>query len=117
MSPRYNLNSAKADVSLGYDMEKTGFGVAVSKDSQTFSLSRLVGENTKVSPSITSNGDFSLAIKQAMEGKGTITGTFESNKAISAEWADGPWSAKFIAPIEGYSYNGIKFTAKKKVDF
>jgi hypothetical protein len=116
INPRYNLKSSKADVSVGYDMEKTAFGVTASADSQKFTLSRAIGDNTIVSPSITTNGDFSLAVKQKIE-KGTLTGTFKSNDSVNLEWADGPWVANLVAPIEGYTYNGIRFSAQKKVDF
>lgn len=116
INPRYNLKSSKANVVIGYGMEKTSFGVTASTDSQTFTVSQYVGDNTIVSPSITTNGDFSLAVKQKLE-KGTVTGTFKSNDYVGLEWADGPWVANVIAPIEGYTYNGIKVSAKKKVDF
>ena len=116
MNPRYNLKSSNADVSIGYDMDKMAFGVAASKDSQKFTLSRAVGDSTIVSPSITTNGDFSLAVKQKIE-KGTITGTFKSNDSVSLEWSDGPWAANIVAPIEGYTCSGFKFSARKHVDF
>jgi len=117
VNPRYNLKSSKADVAVGYDMEKMAFGVTASADSQKFTVSRAVGDSTLITPSITTKGDFSLAVKQKLEGRGTVTGTFKANDSIIVDWADGPWVASVAAPLEGYTYNGVKFTAKRKVDF
>lgn len=116
INPRYNLKSEKADVSVAFELEKTAFGVSASTDFQKFTLSRTIGDNTMIAPTIATNGDFSFAVKQSIE-RGTVTGTFKANDSLSLEWADGPWVANVVAPIEGYTYNGIKVSAKKKLDF
>lgn len=117
VNPRYNLKSSKADVSIGYDMDNMGFGVVASKDSQKLTVSRAIGDSTTVSPSITTDfGDFSLAVKQTTD-IGTVTGTYKLKDSLNLEWADGPWKANIVAPMDGIKIQGLKFSAKKEIDF
>lgn len=116
INPRYNLKTSKADVSVGYDMEKTTFGINASADSQKLTVSRKVGDSTILSPSINTDGDFALAVKQKLD-YGTVTGSFKSNDSLSVDWADGPWVASVVANINGYTYNGMSAGVKKKLDF
>jgi hypothetical protein len=80
-------------------------------------VSREIGDNTVVTPSITTDGAFSLALKQNTN-IGEITGTFKANDSINFEWASGGlYVASLMAPIEGYCFHGAKLSMKKLVDF
>lgn len=116
VNPRYNLKSFTGDVKLSYEMEKTTFDVKAFGDDQQLTVSRVVGENTIVAPSISTSGDFSLAVQQQTD-IGKITGTLKSNDSLSLQWEDGTWVATAVAPIEGYRYNGVKMSVKKLVEF
>jgi hypothetical protein len=116
VNPRFNIKSTTGDVKLGYEMEKTTFGVTTLGDSTQFTVSRDIGDNTVVMPSITTSGDFSLAVKQNTD-IGAITGTFKANDSISLQLATDSYVANMVAPIEGYRYNGVKLSVKKSVDF
>ena len=97
-------------------MDKTTFGVTTSLDTTQVTVSRDIGDNTVITPSITTDGDFSLALKQNTN-IGAITGTFKANDSINLEWASGSYVANVMAPIEGYRYHGAKLSVKKLVDF
>lgn len=103
-------------MSIGYDMDKMGFGVVASKDNQKLTVSRSFGDSTTVSPSIATDGDFALAVQQKTD-IGTVTGTYKLKDFLSLEWVDGPWVANVVAPMNGIDLKGIKFSVKKAIDF
>jgi hypothetical protein len=116
VNPRFNIKSTTGDVKFGYEMEKTMFGVTTSGDATQLTVSREIGDNTVVMPSITTDGDFSLAVRQNTD-IGAITGTFKANDSINLQLATDSYVANMVAPIEGYRYKGFKLSVKKSVDF
>jgi hypothetical protein len=116
VNPRFNIKSTTGDVKLGYEMDKTAFGVTALGDATQLTVSRKIGDNTVVMPSITTDGDFSLSVKQSTD-IGAITGTFKANDSINLQLATDTYVANMVAPIEGYRYNGVKLSVKKSLDF
>ena len=116
VNPRYNLQSSKADISIGYGFGKMGFSVDASKDSQKLTVNRAIGDKTKVMPSITTDGDFAFAVQQQTD-IGTVTGTYKLQKSLDVQWSEGSWMANVNAPMDGLTVKGVTFSAKKLIDF
>ena len=116
VNPRYNLQSSKADISIGYDFGDMGFTIDASKDSQKLTVKRAIGDKTTVAPSITTDGDFAFAVQQQTDF-GTITGTYKLQKSLDVQWSEGSWMANVNAPMDGLTVKGVTFSAKKLIDF
>jgi len=111
VSPRYNVDNKKADVGVSYAI--SGTSVGVDSSNRKITVAQVVGGNTLVVPSITTNGDFDLAVQRNFDGIGKITASIKPNSAVNIRWEDGPWIADLNAPMDGFKFKGIDVSYKR----
>ena len=119
LTPSFNVKDSSQDLKAVYATsgDKMIFGVdATTNGAQRLTVDRAFGDKTVISPSITTDKDFSLTVLQKTD-IGEITGTFRPNKSLHFRWKEGSWVGNIVAPIEGYSYRGIKVDIKKNLEF
>ena len=116
VNPRYTIGS-NADVVLGFDTDKTSVTIEAAKDGQKLSVAHQVTEDHKLTPTITTKGDYSLAWEKSLEGGNSLTTTLEGSDAVSVEWNDGPWTAVINAPLTDYKPHDVTVRVNRKLSF
>lgn len=118
VNPRYDAKSSIFDVVLGYSKEKTAIKLEASTSEQTLTVSRQVSDSDKLSPSVSSSGDLSLAWEKMLSGGDTVTTTLKTNDSVDIKWEDGAWVAQISTPVDGFGLGeGVDVSIKRKVDF
>lgn len=117
LTPRYNIASSEADITLGYDSDDTTVTIDASGSSQKLTVSQQVVAGHRLTPSITSAGDFSLAWKKDLGDGDSVTTTVSPNDKISVKWEDGPWVAQIDTELDGYKTGGLSVRVNRKVTF
>mmetsp|Transcript_7661 Transcript_7661/g.8763 ORF Transcript_7661/g.8763 Transcript_7661/m.8763 type:complete len:259 (+) Transcript_7661:91-867(+) len=117
ITPRYNLGSSKADVSLCYDSDSTTVSVDASASSQKLTVSQLITSGHRLTPSITSERDVSVAWKKYLDDGNSITTTVNPGDSVSVKWEDGPWVAEFNSALNGFETEGLAVRIHRKVSF
>lgn len=114
LSPRYNVGNKKADIGVSYAV--AGTSVSIDSASKKVTLAQVVGGKTLVIPSITPNGDLDVTVQRNFEGFGRVTAAIKPNSAVNVKWEDGPWVANMNAPMNGFKFDGVDVSFKRKVD-
>lgn len=116
VNPRYNIQSSNADVILGYDAEGTSVILEASQSDQTLTISQQIADDHRLTPSITSKGDFALAWRKSLEGGNAVTTTLKLNESLNVKWEDGPWTAVISSPMSGYKTDDISVRVHRKLN-
>lgn len=114
VNPRYNIQSSDADVILGYDADKTSVTVEASASSQKLTVAQQVAEGHRITPSVTSKGDVSLAWRKSLDGGDAVTTTVNSDGKMSLKWEDGPWTAIFATSVDN---SAVDIKVNRKLNF
>lgn len=114
VNPRYNIQSSDADVILGYDADKTSVTVEASASSQKLTVAQQVAEGHRITPSVTSKGDVSLAWRKSLDGGDAVTTTVNSDGKMSLKWEDGPWTAIFATSVDN---SAVDVKVNRKLNF
>lgn len=118
VNPRYDVKSSIFDVVLGYSKDKTAIKLEASTSDQKLTVSRQVSDSDKLSPSVSSSGDVSLAWEKSLSGGDTVTTTLKTNESVDVKWEDGAWVAQISTPIDGFELGeGVDVSIKRKVNF
>jgi hypothetical protein len=100
LSPRYNVQAKKGDVTVAYGFQDTVVSIDANLDKQKVTIRQNIGENNQVAPSITSDGKAELEYRRSVL-TGTVTTTVKPNEFVGIQWQDGPWQANMKAPLDG----------------
>lgn len=117
VNPRYNIQSSDADVILGYDASSTSVTVEASQNSQKLTVAKQITDSDRLTPSITSGGDFALAWRKSLDGGNAVTTTMKLNDSLSVKWEDGPWTAAIKTPLSGYKTDDVTVRIHRKLNF
>lgn len=115
--PRYNIASSQADVTLAYDSDSTTVTIDASSDAQKLTVSQQITDGHRLTPSITSSGDFSVARKKDLGNGDSLTTTLTPGDNVNIKWEDGPWTAEFATNLDGYKTEGLNVRVHRKVTF
>ena len=116
VSPKYDVGSGDSSVTLGWSSGDTEVEVLASADAQSVTISQQLDDENKVSPTVTSDGDVSVAWEKALGDDGSLTTTLTS-KSVDLEWEDGAWTANINVPVDGTSIEGTNIGIKRDVTF
>ena len=119
VTPKLDLANDDKNVELCYDRDagKTNVRLTASASDQTVTVSQEVGDNNRVSPSISSNGDMSLAYERRLSDDSSLTATLKHNDNLNVEWKDADWTANVQMPVEGTSLGTASVNIKRDVSF
>jgi len=117
VNPRYNVEADEKDVVIGYDNEGTNVEITASMDAQTVTISQQIDDDNILSPTITSNGDISLAWERSLGDDNSLTTTLKPNESIDVEWKDASWTANINMPVDGTTIGGANVSIKREVNF
>ena len=109
------MKTSSSDVTIGYASDGTSVLVEASTSKQKLTLTQMVTDDDKISPSITSSGDLAVAWKRSLSGGNAITTTVKVNDSINVKWEDGPWTASFDSPLHGTSIDGVNVHITRKL--
>lgn len=115
VNPRYNLANSEGDVVLGYDMDGTSVTIEASCQQQKLTVAQRINDGNRITPSVTSNGDVSVAWRKSLDGGNSVTTTLNVNDSVSVQWQDGPWTATFSSPMEGIKTGDIDVKINRKL--
>jgi len=99
VNPRYTIQSSDADVILGYDTDNTSITIEGSSSSQKLTVAQQITDGHRITPSVTSKGDVSVAWRKSLGGGDAVTTTVNKDGRLSLEWEDGPWTATIATAI------------------
>ena len=118
-NPRFDIQNIQGDFTVGYSLNDVSVFMDASRSKQRFSFSKLFGEKTQVTPTVSLQGDMSLAIKQKLtENDGSISAVLKPKESASIIFEEGPWVASLVAPMQGYLFaGGVDVNVKRRVDF
>merc|ERR1711915_712020 len=110
------VGSGDSSVTLGWSSGDTEVEIVASAEGQSVTISQQSDDENKVSPTVTSDGDVSLAWEKSLGDDGSLTATVTS-KAVDLEWEDGAWTANINVPVDGTSIEGTNIGIKRDVTF
>ena len=117
ITPRYNLASSEADVTIGYDSNETTVTIDASKSQQKLTVSQQILDGHRITPSITSSGDISVAYRKDLDNGNSLTTTVSPGDKVNVKWEDGPWVAEFDTALNGLKTEGLAVRVHRKVTF
>lgn len=117
ITPTYDVAASDAQVTLAYDSEDTTVTIDASQSKQKLTVSQVVAEGHRLTPSVTSSGDVSLAWKKDLDGGDSITTTITPGEKVNVKWEDGPWVAEFDSPLNGHKTEGLSVKVNRKLTF
>lgn len=117
VSPRYNTANSKADAIIAYDIDNTSITVEASADDQTLTVAQQITDDHRITPSIKSNGDISVAWRKSLDDGNAVTTTVKVNDSVSVAWEDGPWTAVLESPLSGIELGEVDVKVKRKISF
>jgi len=117
VTPRYDVDSGDTDVVVTYAKGDTEIDITASQDEQSISISKQVDDDNKVTPTIGSNGDFSVAWERSLGDDNSLTTTLTPNESVDLEWKDADWTANINLPLDGTSIKGANVNIKRDVNF
>ncbi|GFH52483.1 hypothetical protein CTEN210_08959 [Chaetoceros tenuissimus] len=115
VNPRYNLANSEGDVVLGYDTDGTSVTIEASCQQQKLTVAQRINDGNRITPSVTSNGDVSVAWRKSLDGGNSVTTTLNVNDSVSVQWQDGPWTATFSSPMDGIKTGDIDVKINRKL--
>ncbi len=106
LSPRYNVQANKGDVTVAYGFQDTVVSIDANLDKQKVTIRQNIGDMNQVAPSISTDGKVELEYRRNVL-TGTVTTTVKPNEFVGVQWRDGPWQANMKAPLDG-GLGGLK---------
>lgn len=101
LTPRFNLASGKADVTVEYAHDDTRIKIDAGTDHQRITVAQRIDDANSVSPSITSDGELQFGYRRVV-GDGAVTAIYKPNDRTSLRYEEGPWVATVDIPMDGY---------------
>ena len=117
VNPRYNVETEEADVVVSCSKDGTDVELTASADAQSVTISRQLDDENRVAPSISSNGDISVAWERSLGDDNSITTTLTPDEAVDIEWKDSAWTASINLPLDGTEVTGTNVSIKREVNF
>uniref|UniRef100_A0A7S2SA22 Uncharacterized protein n=1 Tax=Eucampia antarctica TaxID=49252 RepID=A0A7S2SA22_9STRA len=120
INPKYDLKASKGDVEIGYYASDTGTAIKVeaNAEKQKLIVSQQITDTDRIAPSITADGKFSFQWQKSLTSDGdSVTTTISPNDSISLKWQDGPWTANFRTPFNGFEIGELDVSISRKVPF
>jgi hypothetical protein len=118
VTPRYNIQSSEAEVTIGYDSDDTTVKVdATSASTMKLTVSQQVAPGHRLTPSINCGGDVSVAWKKDLSNGDSVTTTVTPGDKVNVKWEDGEWVAQFDSALNGYKTEGLSVRVHRKVSF
>jgi hypothetical protein len=118
LSPRYNVQAKKADVTVAYGFQDTVVSIDANLDKQKVTIRQNIGDMNQVAPSITTDGKVELEYRRSVL-TGTVTTTVKPDEFVGVVWQDGPWQANVKAPLDGGIAglrSGVQVNIRRVVD-
>lgn len=117
VTPRYNLENDEKDVVINYSNDRTDVKLTASADNQEVTISQRIDDQNRVSPTISSGGDLSVAWERKLSDDSSLTATLKPNDSLDVEWKDDAWTANVNMPLDGANINGANVSIKRDVSF
>jgi len=140
INPRYNVETAEADVVVTYSKDGAEVELTASQDAQSVAISYdvnddatievsasieaqsatiayQVDEDNKVSPTVTSGGAVSVEWERSLGDDSAVTTTLKPSESVDVEWNDGAWTANVNMPLDGTDITGTNVSIKREVNF
>jgi hypothetical protein len=117
INPRYNVETEESDVVVNYSKDGTDISLTASQDAQSVTISRQLDDENRISPTLKSNGDISLAWERALGDDNRLTTTLTPDESIDIEWKDSAWTASINMPLDGTDITGTNVSIKREVSF
>jgi hypothetical protein len=118
LSPRYNVQAKKGDVTVAYGFQDTIVSIDANLDKQKVTIRQNIGDANQVAPSVSTDGKVELEYRRNVL-TGTVTTTVKPNEFVGVQWNDGPWQANVKAPLDGgfgSLKDGVQFNIRRIVD-
>lgn len=114
---RFNLVSQKADFVVAYGQDGTYVTVGGDRDIQRVTIRQRIDEHSEIAPTVCTDGDVELEYRCKVGG-GYATGIYKPSDSVTVKYAEGPWSANAVIPMEGYFnlQGGAKVSIKRSLD-
>lgn len=106
LSPRYNVQAKKGDVTIAYGFQDTVVSIDANMDKQKVTIRQNIGDMNQVAPSFSTDGKAELEFRRSVS-TGTVTTTVKPNESVGVLWQDGPWQANLKAPLDS-GFRGLK---------
>ena len=115
VTPKYNLENAQGDLSLGYALDGTSIKVDAQKKQLT--VAHAFTNKDTITPTINLDGDVSLSYSRRLD-QGKLTTTYTPNDSVQLQWSDGVYETTIKAPLDGYykTNRGIKVNMRRTVE-
>lgn len=117
VTPRFNLENDERDVVINYSNDSTDVKLTASADAQEITVSQQVDDDNRIAPTVTSEGDISVAWERRISDDSSVTATLKPNDSLDVEWKDDAWTANVNMPIDGANINGANVSIKRDVNF
>jgi hypothetical protein len=118
LSPRYNVQAKKGDVTVAYGFQDTIVSIDANLDKQKVTIRQNIGGANQVAPSVSTDGKVELEYRRNVL-TGTVTTTVKPNEFVGVVWKDGPWQANMKAPLDGGLAglkDGVQMNIRRIVD-
>ena len=116
VSPKYDVASGDGSVTVNWASGDTEVELVASAAAQSVKVSQQVDDDNKVTPTISSDGDISVAWERRVGDDSTLTATFGGGN-VDLEWEDGAWTANINLAVDGTSIEGTTVGIKRDVTF
>jgi hypothetical protein len=117
VSPKYDLASESADVTIGYDKGDTNVELTASADAQSVTISQQIDDNNRIAPTLTSAGSVSVEWERSLGDDNSLTATVTPDESVDLEWKDSEWTANINVPISGATIDGATVNIKREINF
>ena len=140
INPRYNVDTEESDIVVTYSKDgseveftashnaqsvpilydvddDTTNEVSASAKAQSATISYQVNEDNKVSPTVTSGGDVSVAWERSLSDDSTVTTTLKQSEYVDVQWNNGAWTANVNMPLDGTDITGTNISIKREGNF
>ena len=87
-----------------------------SSNESALTLSKSIGVSSRISPSVTDKGEFSLEVDFS-EGEDSSILAHISNDCLDVEWSENEWIASFNIPLKGNRISGTNISIKRDISF
>lgn len=114
LNPRYAVDSRSPDVGAAYSVG--GTSVAIDTAGSKLTVSQKLGENNIITPTVNTDGVWSLAYTRQVTDSGSLTTTYKPDTSLKFEFRDGPWVGSLVSPVDGYiNFGKMGVTLKRSV--
>lgn len=119
VNPIFNLKRKGVDVKAFYS-DKNGLDVELlaSKHFQSITVSSPVDDVSRISPTITSEGDIIIDYERMLRGGNSILTTYKPNKSINVLLKEGPYNLNVFLPLDtALTVSGAHISIKRELSF